>query len=387
MSLIKKISLPIIATLSLFQIASAQEGFHNFGNIQIHDEGKIGFHTHLINDGMFNSNLGLAGFYGEAQLNVSGTSIAEFYNAEIDIIDGLNLETSLGVYNTLEFINGKVFAPRTNLDISLDFLQADYNGDSDSEHVDGYALLFGNIDFTFPIGDENKLRPLSISKTNVSSTFKSAYFYEDPNSPTTFSTSFDTGSYAQILSKVNDKEFWDLDGDQPVEVTLTWDIDSDVQSLTNDINFLRVVGWNTQTLRWDSLGRNDVSGDLEEGYITSTSFIPDDYVVLTIASEPNGNEFTLNTGFSPNGDGMNDHFEISGLDLSQENSIEVFDRWGEKVYEKDNYDNTWGGVSENSITIDKGTIVPVGTYYYILKIKDKLTRKVKTYKGWVYINY
>ena len=300
----------------------------------------------------------------------------------------MNLETSLGVYNNLAFINGKVFTPRSNLDISFDFLQAEYNGESDSEHVDGYALLFGNIDFTFPIGDKNKLRPLSISKPRSSlSTFKSAYFYEDPNSPTTFTNSFDTNSYAQILSKVNDKEFWDLDGDQPVEVTLTWDFDSDIESLTNDIEFLRVVGWNTKTLRWDSLGRNDVSGDLEEGYITSTSFIPDDYVVLTIAAEPSGNEFTLNTGFSPNGDGMNDHFEISGLDLSQENSIEIFDRWGESIYTKDNYDNTWGGISENSITIDKGTLVPAGTYYYILKIKDKLTNKVKTYKGWVYINY
>ena len=387
MSFIKTISLPIIAILGLVQLTSSQEAFHNYGDIQIHDEGKIGFHTDLINDGVFNNNLGLAGFYGDQQLNVSGTSIAEFYDAEVNILDGLNLQTSMGVYNNLDFINGKVFTPRTDLDITLDFLQADYNGESDSEHVDGYASLFGNVDFTFPIGDESKLRPLSISKPGSISTFKSAYFYEDPNSPSTFATTFDTNSYAQILSKVNDKEFWDLDGDQPVEVTLTWDTDSDIPSLTNDIQYLRVVGWNTKTLRWDSLGRNDVSGDMENGYITSTTFIPDDYVALTIAAEPNGNEFTLNTGFSPNGDGMNDNFEISGLDLSQENSIEVFDRWGELIYEKDNYDNTWGGISENSITVDKGTIVPVGTYYYILKIKDKITNKVRAYKGWVYINY
>lgn len=380
-------SLFIVILFTVIHQIKAQEAFHNFGDIQIHDDGKIGFHTDLINDGVFNSNLGLAGFYGEDQLTVSGTSIAEFYNSEIDVLDGLNLKTSMGVYNTLEFINGKVFTPRSDLDITLDFLQAIYRGESDYEHVDGYAALFGAIDFTFPIGDEDKLRPLSISKPNSLSTFKSAYFYEDPNSPTTFSTLFDTNSFAPILSKVNDKEYWDLDGDEAVEVTLTWDLDSDIKNLTDDIELLRVVGWNTKTLRWDSLGRNDVSGDLEEGDITSVSFVPDDYEVLTIAAEPAGNDFTINTGFSPNGDGLNDHFEITGLDLSQENSIEVYDRWGKLVYKTENYNNNWGGISENSLTIDKGIVVPVGTYFFILKLKDKVTNKYKTYRGWVYINY
>lgn len=377
----------ITVVIYTIQIATAQTAFHNFGDIQIHENGQIGFHSHLINDGTFDNNLGLAGFYGDNQLNVSGTSIAEFYNAEIDITDRLNLETTLGVYNNLDFINGKVFTPRNDISVSLDFLQATYDGDSDAEHVDGYAGLFGNIDFTFPIGDADKLRPLSISKPNTITSFQSAYFFEDPNTPTTFASAFDTNSFTPILSKVSDKEFWDLNGDQEVEVTLTWDTDSDIPNLTSDINYLRVVGWNATTLRWENLGRNDVSGDDESGTITSLSFIPDNYVALTIAAEPNGNEFTINTGFSPNDDGLNDHFEINGLDLTQENNIEVFDRWGNNVYVKDNYDNLWGGISENNKTYKKGTLLPVGTYYFILKIKDKITHKNKVYKGWVYINY
>ena len=72
---------------------------------------------------------------------------------------------------------------------------------------------------------------------------------------------------------------------------------------------------------------------------------------------------------------------------TQENSIEIFDRWGKKVYEKQHYDNTWGGISENNITVDKGIVVPVGTYYFILKLKVKITNKVKTYRGWAYMNY
>ena len=167
----KKISL--VLALCIIQLMNAQTAFHNFGNIQIHDQGQIGFHTHLINDGVFDNNLGLAGFYGDTQLNVSGSSVAEFFNTEIDVLEGLNLETSLGTYNHVEFINGKVFTPRNNLSVTFEFLNADYSGDSDIEHVDGYATLFGSKEFTFPIGDADKLRPLSISEPNSISTFKS----------------------------------------------------------------------------------------------------------------------------------------------------------------------------------------------------------------------
>jgi len=383
----RKINLFIVIIFCGIQATIAQTAFHNFGDIQIHDQGQIGFHTDLINDGTFDTNLGLAGFYGDQQINVSGLTVAEFYNTEIDVPNGLNLQTSLGVYNNLDFISGKVFTPRNDIDISLEFLQANYSGETDSEHVDGYAGLFGNIEFTFPIGDANKLRPLTISKPNAITSFKSAYFFEDPNSPTTFASVFDTNSFVPILSKVNDKEFWDLNGDQEVEVTLTWDTDSDIANLTNDIGFLHVVGWNATTLRWESLGKNDVSGDTDSGSITSLLFIPDNYVALTIGTEPSGNEFTINTGFSPNGDGLNDTFEITGLDLSQENKIQIFDRWGSVIYIKDNYDNSWGGIAENDLTVDEGTLVPVGTYYYFIKIKDKITLEYKVYKGWVYINY
>ncbi len=380
----KRISLYITIVIYSIQSMISQTAFHNFGEIQIHDEGQVGFHTHLINDGVFDNNLGLAGFYGDTQLNVSGLTVAEFFNAEIDVPNGLNLETSLGVYNNLDFISGKVITPRNNINISLDFLQATYSGETDDEYVDGYASLFGNIDFSFPIGHTDRLRPLSISQPNSITTFKSAYFFEDPNTPTTFATTFNTASFSPTLSKVSDIEFWDLNGDQEVEVTLTWDNDSEIQNLTEDINLLRVVGWNESTLIWENLGKNTMSGDLDNGSITSLSFIPDNYIVLTIASGPIS---PLVNGFSPNGDGVNDVFELTGIDLTQENTIEIYDRWGSVIYIKNNYDNSWGGISENRNTFDKGELVPAGTYFYFLKVKDKVTNREKVYKGWVYINY
>ena len=49
-------------------------------------------------------------------------------------------------------------------------------------------------------------------------------------------------------------------------------------------------------------------------------------------------------GFSPNGDGINDYFVIKGADKYVIN-LQVFNRWGNKVYESQHYINNWDGLS------------------------------------------
>ncbi len=56
--------------------------------------------------------------------------------------------------------------------------------------------------------------------------------------------------------------------------------------------------------------------------------------------------------FTPNGDGQNDRFEIEGI-LSTTNTVKVFNRWGQLVFETNNYRNNWGAVG-----------IPEGTYFY-----------------------
>jgi gliding motility-associated-like protein len=75
---------------------------------------------------------------------------------------------------------------------------------------------------------------------------------------------------------------------------------------------------------------------------------------------------------TPNGDGYNDSFDLSGFDVS---SLEVFNRNGIKVYSKNNYSNEFIGVS------DKGDELPTGTYFYVMRYQGD---KVKS--AWVYIN-
>ncbi len=88
----------------------------------------------------------------------------------------------------------------------------------------------------------------------------------------------------------------------------------------------------------------------------------------------------MSKGFSPNGDGINDFYEIPWLNQFTQVSIKVFNRWGNVVYTADKYTNDWDGTSNAGFTI--GDELPVGTYFYIVTIKD--TKQV--IKGYIYLN-
>jgi gliding motility-associated-like protein len=86
-------------------------------------------------------------------------------------------------------------------------------------------------------------------------------------------------------------------------------------------------------------------------------------------------------GFSPNGDGINDVFVIRGIEYYPENTFEIFNRWGNKVFEANPYLSTWDGKSTMGLRIG-GDELPVGTYFYVLDLGDGSD----IYKGTIYLN-
>jgi gliding motility-associated-like protein/uncharacterized repeat protein (TIGR01451 family) len=103
--------------------------------------------------------------------------------------------------------------------------------------------------------------------------------------------------------------------------------------------------------------------------------------VPTILAIPNTSLF-IPQGFSPNDDQNNDRFVIKGL-TGVENTFTVYNRWGNKVYSKNNYDNTWAGYPNVAGTLGNEKLPP-GTYYYILELKSG---EVKTMNGFIVIQY
>ncbi|RXR23435.1 fibronectin type III domain-containing protein [Flavobacterium stagni] len=106
-------------------------------------------------------------------------------------------------------------------------------------------------------------------------------------------------------------------------------------------------------------------------------------VTVTI---PNGTGFCTDTqsftandvtcsipkGISPNGDGLNDNFDLTGMNVRQ---LSIYNRYGTKVYSKGNYTDQWYGQSNDDNEL------PDGTYYYVIE-RDGVSDK----SGWVYIN-
>ena len=72
------------------------------------------------------------------------------------------------------------------------------------------------------------------------------------------------------------------------------------------------------------------------------------------------NDIIIYNAVSPNGDGINDTWIIIGLQLYPNNTVQVFDKWGDEVFSASNYQNDWAGTGKNGL-------LPDGTYYYLVK--------------------
>lgn len=83
--------------------------------------------------------------------------------------------------------------------------------------------------------------------------------------------------------------------------------------------------------------------------------------------------------FTPNGDGANDTWFIRFLEFYDENEVFIFDRWGQRVYHKKNYQNADGWDAKYL-----GGDLPVSTFYYILEVESENSEK-QTFKGAVSI--
>ncbi|MGJ8683932.1 MAG: gliding motility-associated C-terminal domain-containing protein [Nonlabens sp.] len=88
-------------------------------------------------------------------------------------------------------------------------------------------------------------------------------------------------------------------------------------------------------------------------------------------------------GFSPNNDGVNDTFEIECIELYPDSELKIFNRHGSIVYEATGYHNDWNGIPNRGILHNSSELLPVGTYFWHLDLKDGSPARV----SWVYINY
>jgi gliding motility-associated-like protein len=120
-----------------------------------------------------------------------------------------------------------------------------------------------------------------------------------------------------------------------------------------------VIGF-TQSVIATEIGNYTVTVTSNGCSSTSAPFSVDNVVCL------------IQRGISANGDGLNDCFQLSSYDVK---NLQIFNRYGMKVYSKSGYSNEWCGQS------DSGDNLPDGTYYYVINRNNGETKT-----GWIYIN-
>ena len=104
---------------------------------------------------------------------------------------------------------------------------------------------------------------------------------------------------------------------------------------------------------------------------------PDD---PTIVPTPNIHVYDILT---PNDDGINDHFEILGIESFPKSVVKIYSRWGNLVFQTTGYNNTnnyWDGYAQG----DKTHKLPVGVYYYVIDLGIPNIENIFT--GSIYLN-
>ena len=116
-----------------------------------------------------------------------------------------------------------------------------------------------------------------------------------------------------------------------------------------------------------------------EEYCMDSAEVSETEDYLMVLDKQDGIEST--NFITPNNDGKNDRFIIHGVEANVNNTLSVFNRIGDLVYEETNYDNNWGGTDK------AGAPLNPGTYYFVFKQPNPEKSKDDVLKGFFEVRY
>lgn len=378
-----------MAVLSKTEFATIGD-FDNRPTGDFINDGQFIVYSNYNNDGLVTfspkETSGLTHFKGleKAQI-ISGNELSEFNNVRFEnrmAQPAFLLSGMISVYGFSDFNKGII--SNTNSGGSFIF-ESDARPDNanNESYVDGFVERNGNYGFEFPIGSEGYFRPASISQIGSSNNFfKSKYVLENSNNLYPHTQKDD------LITLINANEYWEFESDQStvdVALSLSWNNATTPTELTKEDSdySLAIVSWDVAESKWKFF----------------TSAVDNQNETVTAAINKSGiftlgkiriatvDDVVVYNAVSPNGDGLNDYFNITGLEKFSDNSLQIYNRYGVKVFETSNYGvngNWFRGISEGRVTVNKSEGLPTGTYFYVLKFKTSNGYKDKV--GYLYIN-
>ena len=161
----------------------------------------------------------------------------------------------------------------------------------------------------------------------------------------------------------------------------TLEVDVLNSDLLNSLTYIWTLdGVDIQTGPENTYFLNDSAEEFGEFTVTVFDDVTYCWNTTTITVDFYENSYCVDLpqGLSPNDDGLNDCMILDHLEAEEDiDKVEVFNRYGTKIYELNEYVDQWCGYD------NEGNRVPVGTYFYIIYFnsdKEPLT-------SWIYVNY
>lgn len=379
-----------IMTINMDYKNAAAGKFTNDGQVQV-----LGNWT---NDGVVSYSKGSSGttfFSGIAEQNIEGSAISDFQNIVFNNLASVipfQLKSVIAVGNNSNFMNGIINAGQYNG--KMIFREnANFSNVGNQSFVDGLVEKIGDASFEFPVGNNLFFRPsYHANGSSIENDYTTQYFNQDSNSLHSHASKDES-----ILS-ISDAEYWKVEqigGTQNIVLSLTLDKETTPSSFIsfteNTETEIAIVRWDDRQSKWVNDGGDVSEAMATENYSKLLTSEVKGYGIFTMAivkktPKPEDGLEVFNA-LSPNGDGINDTFHIKGIVNYPDNTVEIYNRWGVKVFDAKSYnesDNVFAGYSDGRVTVKRGEKLPTGTYFYIIKYKDGEKGVQKS--GYLYIN-
>ncbi len=368
-------------TLSIIDDFNNEGDFYNDGTCYIHadyeNEGNVGF----VETGIFS-------FVGKSEQNIYGSGKNYFNDVDVDLLETksfLNVFADISIASKINFFNGIV---ENKLSGGTIIFQENSRVKemSDESFVQGSVLRYGNQDFIVPVGDDSRYRGVKMEGIVVSEI--SLQFENFKKNSTEM---YPHNQKQDEIKFLDDGEYWivnDINQTRSeVLITLTWHEDITRSQLLKNRESIKIARWDSQTNKW--MNEGGTVSITDKSVTTALTLKQENIFALALMTSAEDQVVVFNYMSPSNDNGKNDFFRIKGINKYPDNSLKIFNRWGNKVFDTSGYneqDNVFKGYSQGTLTINSRELLPTGTYFYVLKYRATEERdRVITKTGFLYL--
>lgn len=300
--------------------------------------------TSLINNGLVNTEESFFVFDGDQLLRIDGTGNSEVHGIKVNLEEKIQLRQDLTVNFGLVLENGLVDLMSSRLHLRTDAAQV-YGETADQYiYASGNGFIVKDFDFSQPQGFDPGNLGLEI-------------------------TSLENLGEAQLIRA---HDILVMDGVQSIrrnyelitEQTKTQEArlkayyrEHELVGALNDPGLWRITPEGSASIYTFNKGSSGDRGSFVEANVSGP------FAIFTVADAVAAYDMSdTPTAFTPNGDGKNDVFVIPFIEETPGANVMIFNRWGEKIYESNDYTlNPWDGTW-------KGKVLDPNTFYYRIKV-------------------